>query len=131
MFIYQCKMIKLFLVIFRKDKRIFKHVFNPVFCSRLHQSTSLLTMSTWLKSVDLVGRPTCTELCTFGRLWTVDRQGRPGQRAELSVCLGRLGRSTDSCQRAEFDRWTVDRTGRPAVYFWHFLLPTAIFFWGL
>ena len=76
-----------------------------------NQSTSLLTKSTWLKSVDRVGRPTCTDLCTFGRHWTVDRQGRPGLRAELSVCLGRPGRSTVSCQRAKFDRWPLD--GRP------------------
>ena len=44
-----------------------------------------------MKSVDRVGRPTCTDQCTFGRHGTVDRQGRPGLRAELSVCLGRPG----------------------------------------
>ena len=75
------------------------------FTSRLSQ----LTKSTRMKSVDRDGRPTCTDLCTFGDTGTVDRPGRPGLRAELSVCLGRPGRSTGSCQRAEIDRWTVDR----------------------
>ena len=43
-------------------------------------------------AVDRAGRPTCTDLCTFSRHWTVDRQGRPGLRAELSVWVDRDGR---------------------------------------
>ena len=75
-----------------------------------NQSTSLLTSRLGMKSVDRVGRPTCTNQCTFGRHGTVDRPGRPGLRAELSVCLGRPGRSTGSCQRAKL---TVGRSTGP------------------
>ena len=101
-----------------------------------------------MKSVDRVGRPTCTDLFTFGRHGTVDRQGRPGLRAELSVCLGRpggrpvaangqnltVGRSTGpvdrqcisdffSCQRLYFSggyKYPIHSLFSPRIFVWIF-----------
>ena len=70
-----------------------------------------------------ISRPTCTNvpMCT-----SVDRPGRPAERAELSVCSGRptesvyslfrfLGRPSGQplSQRSKIQLLAVDRPGRP------------------
>jgi len=65
-----------------------------------------------LKSVDRISRPTCTDVHAFVHWRTVDRVGRPLQRALLSGNIGRPVRSTDR----EFtlcSSGSVDRDGRP------------------
>jgi len=82
----------------------------PGFTSRLSQ----LTKSTRMKSVDRAGRPTCTDLCTFGDTGTVDRPGRPTESSLLSVCLGRPGGRPVAVngQNMTVGRSTVRSTGR-------------------
>ena len=99
MFIYQCKMIKLFLVIFRKDKSIFKHVFWPSSDPELCWQTLPVD-----RAVDRRAQ-TCARLIAQ---WAGRPGGRPDQRALLSVS----GRSADTVdQNREFALciWAVDR----------------------
>ena len=115
MVMYQCKMIKLFLRIFRRDKRIFRNMFNMFFWP------SFLTQN-WLTGQ--VGRPhgrpyqgpvdpavdrraqSCARLAAQ---WAGRPTGRPDQRALLSVS----GRSTGLPNGHIYDRWRP--TGRPTA----------------
>ena len=131
MFIYQCNMVKIFLGIFTRFKRIFQNISMCFFSQVLTQ--------TWLSGqagrpsgrpnhgpVDRCGRPTCTALCTSGRHRASRPAGRPDQRALLSVSgrstgrstgpeslLSVSGRSTGFPQRSYFWPLAVDRAGRP------------------
>ena len=97
-FVFPYKMIKLFLVIFRSVKRFLENILtcfsDPDCCSRLQPSRlGPLTSRLGEESVDRAGRPTCTNLCTFGGTGTVDRYGRPGHlQCSLFVSVDRAGR---------------------------------------
>ena len=78
-FIYQCKMIKLFLGIFTRIKRIFRKIFNRCFCHRF--------------VADRPGRPTAWVDRTKGRsTLAVDRRAQACARL---ADTGTVGRAAD------------------------------------
>ena len=119
---YQCKMIKLFLEIFTRLKRIFRNIFNMFFRPR-----TVLTGQVGRPDgrpnqgpVDRCGRLTCTALCTFVKHKAGRPVGRPNQRALLSIS----GRSTERSTGAEKSALCIWAVGRAVdriaqrSYFW-------------
>ena len=92
MFIYQCKMIKLFLWIFRSFMGIFTIFLNPVFWPRTVPDR--LWRSTDRSTGPRVGRPTCTDLCTLG--WHLGRStGRSTGPESSALCFSTVDRPVD------------------------------------
>ena len=125
-------MIKLFLVIFRKDKRIFRIFFNsisdPGLCWQAGRST-LTVDRTKGRSTHRVDR----RAQTYARLAgtnPVDRTGRPGLRAVLSVCLGRPGGRPVLPNGHISDRWRSTGRSTGSLSGYHISL-TASFWFGL
>ena len=121
MFMYQCKMRKLFLGIFRRDKRFSKIILTPVSDPRQ-----------WLTGQvgRPHGRPTCIALCTSGS--TV---GRPTERStgpeSSALCIWAVGWAVDRMPHVHnSDRWRS--AGRPTASLsgWQISL-TASFWFGL
>ena len=134
-FIYQCKMIKLFLGIFRRDKRIFRNNFNPSF---------------WPRTVtDRPGRPTAWS--TEPRASrpnqgpvdpAVDRRaqpcarladtwaGRPVGRRTRELCSLYLGGRPDCPNGHIYDRWRSTDRSTASLSGWQISL-TASFLFGL
>ena len=113
MFIYQCKMLKLFLRIFRRFMRFIRNIFNMFFWPRI------LAARLWRSTgpVDRMPEPVDrsvdqrAQVCArLGRQWAGRPVGRPDQRALLSVSGRSTGRSTGLPNGHICDRWRS--TGR-------------------
>ena len=66
-----------------------------------------------MKSADRVGRPTCTNLCTFGRHWDGRPSGSTGSESSALCLFGSTGTVDRRLQRSDFRPLAVDRGGRP------------------
>ena len=110
MFIYQCKMLKLFLGIFRRVKRIFRNILtwfsdpvsDPVLCWQA-------------RSVDRAVDRRAQSCARLLAQWAGRPGGRPDQRALLSVSGRSTGRSTGP-ESPALCNWAVDRIS-PTVIF--------------
>ena len=102
-FIYQCKMIKLFLGIFTRLKRIFRNIFNcfsdPVSNPELCWQTMPVD-----RAVDRRAQ-TCARLLAQ---WAGRPGGRPDQRALLSVS-GRSTERSTGAKKSALCIWAVGR----------------------
>ena len=111
MFIYQCKMLKLFLGIFRRVKRfleIFYHVFLTQFLTQYCADRP--GRSTEPGYGRPGGRPTYTELCTSAG--TVDRStGRSTGPESVALCIWAVDRAVTARSREPCSLYLGGRPG--------------------
>ena len=101
MFIYQCKMVKLFLGIFRRLKRIFRNMFNSFLIQFLTQIVADRPgRSTARSTAPWAGRPLrSTDVHSLVHVWQTQGRstGRSTRPESLALCIWAVD-------------WAVDRT---------------------